>query len=545
MAGSNQAINLGGMMNQIAGTIGEGYTINGKNAGAALGDTLANLAKPSVENGTAEEYQALADWASRNGREQEFAVASEQARQAQKDQNAMAAMVGIGQIGQRADTAAQQGDRAGIQQQIKELTTQMAQYQKDGNPEGFKAAQQEIQRIRGMVPQAIEVETDNKASGIVNFRKMLKDGQRTVPAPTKENPNATQVIPLSEADTAAIQQQLATLESDPNAVRKANAQLLQQHQADVAAKAAETDVKVDALQDGLKKAATEDDLDLLLAGIEDADVRAAMLPAIDAQRKVLQRAEERESKRLMLETRVVTEDDINNMESMIAELGGPDDPVSIRANKLLETYKNLDDMSRTAGVYHDVGSRERAAAAAQKAEQFIVDEWSKRQEQARRDAVADDNNKKQILLEARGATLVAPSEQDISQYQLRNESSRAEAIDALSTQAEENYFNLLMEYDPETAQKTLQDGLTIDKLVTKMGNGTSPAKVEAVLRDYYGYAPEQAEAITEAAVLRADRAAQKDSDGFFSSSFKDNGQATGLWRKFINHMTTLPEERGQ
>jgi hypothetical protein len=505
MAGTNQAVNLGGMMNQIAGTIGSGYTINGKNAGAAIGDTLANLARPDVENGTAEEYERLAEWASKNGRDVEYAQASQQAARAQKEQRTMEAMVGVSAAGDLANRSAQQGDIAGIAKQQQDIRAKMAQYQKENNFEGFQAAQQELKRIDQMVPQAQEVETDNKAAGYTNLRKILNDGGYY----GKDKEGNDTFIPLDKNgdQKAQIEQTMRALEADTDTVRKANAQILQQHQADVAQKAMQTDNQVDGLQAQLNQANDEDSLDLLLAGIEDADVRRAMIPLVNEKRTQIARQQERQAQRLELETPVVSDADYERMAGMVEEIamGDPNDPVAMQAQKLLDTYANLDESNKTAGVYHDVGGRERTAKAAQKAEEFIAQQWGLRMEGKRREAVAADNEKKQILLEAQGATLVSPPETEISNYQRANDVSRADAVDALTTQAEENYFNLLMEYDPETAQKTLQDGLTIDKLVTKMGNGTSPAKVEAVLRDYYGYPPEQAEAITEAAVRRADR----------------------------------------
>lgn len=67
MAGSDQSVNLGGMLSNIGSTIGKGYEIAGKSAGEAMGGLIANAVKPEVDMNDAESIRQFAQWVERNG----------------------------------------------------------------------------------------------------------------------------------------------------------------------------------------------------------------------------------------------------------------------------------------------------------------------------------------------------------------------------------------------------------------------------------------------------------------------------------------------
>lgn len=98
MSGANQAVNLSGMLSGIADTLGEGYQINGMNAGQAMGDNVRRTFMPTPDYNDPKSLAAYAQWAKQNGRDEEFQVASAQmakVNQANKQREGEAALTRI------------------------------------------------------------------------------------------------------------------------------------------------------------------------------------------------------------------------------------------------------------------------------------------------------------------------------------------------------------------------------------------------------------------------------------------------------------------
>lgn len=134
MAGSDQSVNLTGMLGQISNTLGSGYQINGKSAGEAMGDNLRNAFKPEVDNKDPNSYMNLAMWAERNGRPDEAKAYRDEAAELSVKLTKEAAIK-------------QETDFVG---KVRELEQKMATAQAEGNPIAFQQAQAELQAIEGV-----------------------------------------------------------------------------------------------------------------------------------------------------------------------------------------------------------------------------------------------------------------------------------------------------------------------------------------------------------------------------------------------------------
>lgn len=110
MAGSDQSVNLGGMLNQMNTTIGQMGAENGK----MLGGVIANANMPEVDPNDPQSMFQYADWARRNGKPQEAMMIQQQAAAAQKEmQKRAVAEAQNRMVGQYAQAArAGEGEQA-------------------------------------------------------------------------------------------------------------------------------------------------------------------------------------------------------------------------------------------------------------------------------------------------------------------------------------------------------------------------------------------------------------------------------------------------
>lgn len=142
---------LGGMLNQIAGTLGQGIDINGMNAGQALGDNIRNAVAPSPNTNDPESLREYAQWLQNNGRGSEAMQYREKADKIEKDRD-MAGRMGLFSEEQGKGVAAiQQGDTAALRQNIARLQ-EMAGGATD--PQERLKYQQEVRRMQGQMGQA-------------------------------------------------------------------------------------------------------------------------------------------------------------------------------------------------------------------------------------------------------------------------------------------------------------------------------------------------------------------------------------------------------
>lgn len=69
MSGSNQAVNISGMLNQIAGTLGSGFQFGDNNTGFA--GSIRNSLAPQLDTNDPKSLEEYAEWARRNGNPEE------------------------------------------------------------------------------------------------------------------------------------------------------------------------------------------------------------------------------------------------------------------------------------------------------------------------------------------------------------------------------------------------------------------------------------------------------------------------------------------
>lgn len=196
MAGTNQAVNLTGMLSQIGSTLSKGVDIS------PLTSNIENMSRPKLDMNNPDSLERYAQWAESTGKRQEAMTYRKQAADLRKEQSLVkrsAAAVNSSMMGQ---TAAQEGDVAGVRQQIAELGKQLNQG--GGTLQEQQAIRAEMQRLQGLIPGTKKVETQNKANGILQLERLA---QRT---------------DLTADQQANIARQLNVLKQDAEVVELAN-----------------------------------------------------------------------------------------------------------------------------------------------------------------------------------------------------------------------------------------------------------------------------------------------------------------------------------
>lgn len=190
MAGSNQAVNLGGMLNQIAGTIGSGYTINGKNAGAAIGDTFANLARPEVDPNDPASLEKMAKWASRNGRANEAAQYNAAYLQSSKEQAALEGAKEMAGMAAGVNESARNVDLHGFDTKLNAMKERQGQARTAAE---FDAMGQQIAKVEAQRDQVADGHYKKQAGQVAGLEDWLDKnaGNQQIPADVLEKAAAT------------------------------------------------------------------------------------------------------------------------------------------------------------------------------------------------------------------------------------------------------------------------------------------------------------------------------------------------------------------
>lgn len=163
MAGSNQSLNLGGMLNQIAGTIGSGYQVNGKSAGEAIGDVVANAVRPEVDTKDPMSMVKYAEWARNNDRNEEALRYTQMADARASQQDALAAAQAADQIANKAKGYGAKGSIRDYDREIGKLRQVQAKAQ---SPEQYDAITKRISALEQQRPQVQATDVQNKAQQV-------------------------------------------------------------------------------------------------------------------------------------------------------------------------------------------------------------------------------------------------------------------------------------------------------------------------------------------------------------------------------------------
>jgi hypothetical protein len=195
MAGTNQAVNLTGMLSQIGSTLGKGIDAS------PLTDNIKNMSRPKLDMNNPDSLERYAQWAESTGKRQEAMTYRKQAADLRKEQSTMKRATAAVDSSMMGQTAAQQGDVEGVRQQIAQLGKQLGQATSLQEQQTIRA---EMQRLQGTIPGAKKVETQNKANGILQLERLA---QRT---------------DLTADQQANIARQLNVLKQDAEVVELAN-----------------------------------------------------------------------------------------------------------------------------------------------------------------------------------------------------------------------------------------------------------------------------------------------------------------------------------
>jgi hypothetical protein len=452
MAGQDQSVDLSGMLNQIAGTIGEGYQIDEKNAGAAMGGIIANAVKPELDMNDPASVRKYAEWAGRNGKKEEATLMHQKAAELEGKQRAMQGAITSQEASLAGNQAIQDGNQSGLQQQIKTLQEQMQTAQAANDVDGFKAAQASLVALTN--PQAQErmhnAETLNKVSAVTAMNKMLADPE------SGATPEAN----------ALMRDKVNSLMEDAEVATIAGDQAIQQAKLVEIEKNKETTAEVEGY------VASVSDPNLTVEEIEEQFNKlspAAQAASIAVKNEFIRSYDnrvERNAKAQAQGTKVMSEDYVVTLKEGVANL-----PEKQReaAEQLIDNAAKADNARFVGGTYNGFGGRDAAEAASTKLSgqlNALTMNHAKTLDDEARATVIED---KERLRKAELGTIHPPQSQidGIMQHQrlLEQPVDAATAREMAINQNKVAYRDLQREQDPEAFQQhteAVQAGMNPD-----------------------------------------------------------------------------------
>lgn len=454
MAGTDQSVNLGGMLNNIAGTIGEGYQIGGKSAGEAMGGLIANSVKPTLDMNDPASLKNYARWARNNGREEEAMRYEAESARLRKQQQSLQAMAQAGEVSNKAISATQGGDLTQLEMQRQEAVKGIQTAMANNDVDGARQWQQTLQQLRTMGTAAQEQATKNKATNIGRINSIIKGG-------VDGEGNA---LPQQAIDAMKVKR--AELMEDAEAVSIYNKGLMEERR-NLAFE--EEEANKAAVAAFLKEAGSLNDP----AAIEEAfgNVDEAAAPAVLAMKSTLVRDAEdrirRSEEAAAKQTQLASVDVVEAWQARIDAM--PEDAVQARkmAQATLDAAKKKDDSLFVNKTYTGAG-RKSAEAAWNKADttlsQIMVSSA------AASDGVERTKRKQNEdrLLELEMQRAVPASAAEINRvrgYTADKDGnptiSEAKAADLIEAERQAEYRELQAVLDPEGAaafQKQIADG---------------------------------------------------------------------------------------
>lgn len=273
MAGSDQSVNLGGMLNQIGKTVG--------GMGEAYKPVSQALSKPRGDMSDPAHLQRLAQWASSNGDSASASMYMQQARQLkaeQKEKQAMESMAVTSGMSASAQRAIQDGNV----EELDRLTASLRE--RSENPtsiQGLQASNRALQEATQGRTAAVNKQTDNRANAIMQMDAMIESGV---------SPNGQPV------DVASLKQARDELASFEGVNKLLGEKQMEAWDAERAQIQAEADQYVVANSDALYSAIESGDTDAEASIIENAPfaARKALQAKADTERTYSQQIADRE-----------------------------------------------------------------------------------------------------------------------------------------------------------------------------------------------------------------------------------------------------------
>mgnify|MGYP000235619803 FL=1 len=275
MAGTNQAVNLGGMLSQIGSSLRAGVSQENMDK---LGGNIERMSKPELDMNDAESVKRTAQWYHDTGKDREAMLMSEKAAEMGKEQSAMEAMALAAGDSEKATGGAQTGDVRMVNEQITKARTNMQAAAKAGDAQQVKVYQQQIQQLQPLVGQAQGVANGKQAAGLLKYEEMLKPEYRRVDQTTGEQ------VPLTEEQRAGIQQHYDTMLQKPEVRKQYVAAKVQQDQVRRMDQAQADESKIAASSQSIFSAESPEQVDeALQKSLEDPTLSPAARQAVVQQ----------------------------------------------------------------------------------------------------------------------------------------------------------------------------------------------------------------------------------------------------------------------
>ena len=300
MAGGDQSVNLSGMLNQIAGTIGSGYQINGMSAGQALGNNIREAAKPQLDMNDPQSIRDYAGWAGRNGQQKEATLMLEKAAMVEKEQALAKKKGAVAKDAAMGMKSAADGDVTGLERAIADAARKAQEAGQAGDLDGVDMYRKEMEALSGQRNAAKGVQTTNKGNGILHLENLL------------ENPEVT------AEQKRQIQQQLGVLKQDSKAVLAANNTKL----SNMATERQQQAAQEDAMEaEAMAKIMAVTDPDELLDLELPPEVAGKLQGIVSSRESMLVRQEQRQEKDAELNQATFNATDREFFEGLAAEAG--------------------------------------------------------------------------------------------------------------------------------------------------------------------------------------------------------------------------------
>jgi len=445
MAGTDQSVNLGGMLNQIAGTIGSGYQIDGQNAGAALGGVIANAVRPEIDMEDPESLKKYANWARNNGKSEEALRYEDQAMRIGKERSAMEAAVGASNIQTAGAAQAQNGEVEQLNQRIAEAQNGMREAQKNNDPEAFKQYQQIIPQLQQMLPAARDVRSTNEGLNILRLDDMLKRGGME---------QEGSFVKFSDQQLEGVAQARAAMAANPDSLKKAQDQTLRAHQMDGVQREKEV-LAADATFMSLL-GNTEESVDAALEAVPD-HLRGEFLQRAESTKESIYRRDKREAEAAANKTQLLSDDYVADVQSKIDTM--PEGQLKKLAQAELEVAKKKDDSMFVNGTYTGLG-RDGAKALWNRSLNAINQYTSQAAGAADSEERQRRSKLENVMLEARANTvrpLTSTEQQEMGRRARENGTTPADEIKVWREEQAAAYRKAQREFNPEAYAKFQED----------------------------------------------------------------------------------------
>lgn len=437
--GTDQSVNLSGMLNSIAQTIGSGYTIAGKSAGEAMGDQIANAFRPKVDPNDPDSMLKYAEWAKRNGKPEEARMYEDKAAMLKKEMGEANAIAAAASYGEKGMGMVGNGDVEGFSGMLSSMNKDIQAAAQRGDLATARALQGQSQSLQAQRPALIENSVNNRANQVLKLEQTLADGYVQDREGNKRE--------LTDQQREAMQMANNRLQEDHKVVARTNQMALQQHQVNVAQKAQERDAAVAQVTPAVMAAGSQEELEDAIAKVPP-EVYADMLPILNAKEAQLVRREEREQKAIDKQTSVFVEEDIEALRGRIAELPEAQQEVW---NREVEKLEDLNEKAMPGGNYATLESRSAMKQRFNQLDNMIMNAWAQDTADRTRRERNEKDMRKTELLKAE-LDLVSPLNPDeVRRWAEANDITPAEAETQLRSAQQKAFRELMAIADPDRA----------------------------------------------------------------------------------------------